>query len=320
MKKARLRVMLHVFGIAALASAISAAPASAQNSDDCRCVDAQGNAIENCSCFRASPFRGFLQGFALQADARPRIGISVDPQQSARNDARGARVTSLMEDGPADLAGIRVGDMITSVDGRSLLEPLSGNAEDAFDLDASIPVQRLLAISADLEDGQEVEIEYVHSGEAQTATLEARELSAWGRLTERVRQDARSSTLRLRASQPPDIHVFTGPNASATILGDWGRNLFAIGMGRIHGIDLLEMKPGLASYFGTEDGMLVTNVDEDSTLGLEPGDVILRIGDREVTGASRILRILSSYDEDEDVTLHIMRDHDEMTVTGRLGG
>ena len=84
MKKARLRAMLQVFGIAALASAISAAPASAQSSDDCRCVDPQGNAIENCSCFRASPLRGFLQGLAPQADARPRIGISVDAQQSAR--------------------------------------------------------------------------------------------------------------------------------------------------------------------------------------------------------------------------------------------
>ncbi len=385
MKKARLRVMLHVFGIAALASAISVAPASAQNSDDCRCVDPQGSAIENCSCFRASPLRGFLQGFAPQADARPRIGISVDAQQSARTDARGARVTSLMEGGPAETAGIRVGDMITSIDGHSLFEPLSGNAEEDFDLDVSIPVQRLLAISADLEVGQEVEVEYVHSGESQTATFEAQELSSWendswgngsGRsgfarptlerlrnqfrgvpgvsdvpevrgsfevrfdqdemrenrrelrehqrellenvreFTERAQQEARRSTLRA-----PDIHVFSGPNVSATIIGDsWGGNLYTIGMGRIHGLDLLEMKPGLAAYFGTEDGMLVTNVNEDSTLGLEPGDVILSIGDREATSSSRIRRILSTYDEDEDITLRILRDHDEMTVTGRLGG
>jgi membrane-associated protease RseP (regulator of RpoE activity) len=378
MKKARLRVMLHVF-----AFAISAATASAQTSDDCRCVDPQGTAIENCSCFRASPFQGFLQGFAPQADARPRIGISVDAQQSARNDARGARVTSLMEDGPADAAGIRVGDMITSVDGHSLFEALAGNAEEDFDLDASIPVQRLLAISADLEAGQEVEVEYVHSGESQTATLAARELSSWENdslgndsrrsgfarptlerfrnqlrgvpgvpdvpevrgsfefrfdqdemrehqrelrenvreLAERAQQEARRSTLRLYAPQSPEIHVFGGPDMSATIAGDsWSGNLYAIGMGRIHGIDLLEMKPGLAAYFGTEEGMLVTNVNEDSTLGLEPGDVILSIGDREATSSSRIRRILSTYDEDENITLRIMRDHDEMTVTGRLSG
>ena len=63
MKKARLRVIPHVFGIAVLASAIWAAPTSAQNSDDCRCVDPQGNAIENCSSFRTNPLQGFVRGF-----------------------------------------------------------------------------------------------------------------------------------------------------------------------------------------------------------------------------------------------------------------
>ena len=52
----------------------------------------------------------------------------------------------------------------------------------------------------------------------------------------------------------------------------------------------------------------------------ELGDVILGIGDRAATSSSRIRRILSTYDEDEEITLRIMRDHDEITVTGRLGG
>ena len=372
MKKTRLRAMLQVFGIAVLASTVSAAPASAQNSADCRCVDRDGNQIENCSCFGVSPLRGLIQGLVPTADARPRIGLSVDPQQSARNDARGARVTALMDDGPAEQGGIRVGDMITSVDGHSLFEPLSGDAEDDFDLDMSIPVQRLLAISRDLEPGQEIEIEYVRGSETQTAMVEAQELSSWGNdsrrrgfdfarptlngnlyreqvrgvpdvadfrgsfefrsddlhemrerlqeLTHRAREQAQRSRVRVRA-QRSDIHVLTGPDAHTLIVGDYfGGNLYTIGMGRIHGIDLLEMKPGLASYFGTESGMLVTNVDEDSTLGLEPGDVILRIGDRDATSPGRVRRILSTYDEDEEITLRIMRDHDEMTVTGRLGG
>ncbi|HBE00633.1 MAG TPA: hypothetical protein DC060_20880, partial [Gemmatimonadetes bacterium] len=124
--------------------------------------------------------RGLIQGLVPTVDGRPRIGISVDPQQSARNDARGARVTALMDDGPADEAGIHVGDMITSLDGHSLVEPLAGDAEDEFDLDSSIPVQRLLAISAELEPGQEIEVEYARRGESQTVTMEARELSEWG--------------------------------------------------------------------------------------------------------------------------------------------
>ena len=370
MKKARLRAMLQVFGIALLATVISAAPASAQSSDECRCVDRDGNEIENCSCFSVSPLRGLIQGLAFSTDSRPRIGISVDPQQSARNDARGARVTALMDDGPAEQAGIRVGDMITSLDGHSLFEPLSGDAEDDFDLDVSIPVQRLLAISAELEPGQEIEVEYARRGETLTATLEAQDLSSWGNdsrlggfdfarptlgrslygersrgvpnvsdlltsfefrgdnllelrlnlqeLTERVQEESRRHRVRVPR---PDVRVWAGPDAHELILHDYvGGSLLTIGMGHMHGIELIEMKPGLASYFGTEEGMLVTNVDEDSTLGLEPGDVILRIGDRDATSPGRVRRILSTYDEDEEIMLSILRNHDEITVTGRLGG
>ena len=91
-------------------------------------------------------------------------------------------------------------------------------------------------------------------------------------------------------------------------------------MGRLHGIDLLEMKPGFPVYFSTEKGVLGMNVNEDSTLGLEPSDVTLSIGDREPTSSSWIRRILSTYDENEGIALCTMRDCDEMIVTGHLDG
>ena len=56
--------------------------------------------------------------------------------------------------------------MVTSVDGHSLFEPLLGNEEDDFDLDASVPVQRLLAIRSDLEEGQEVEVDTYRAARA----------------------------------------------------------------------------------------------------------------------------------------------------------
>jgi membrane-associated protease RseP (regulator of RpoE activity) len=346
MKKARLRAMLQVFGVAVLATVISAAPASAQTSDDCRCVDRDGNEIENCSCFSVSPLRGLIQGLAFSTDSRPRIGISVDPQQSARNDARGARVTALMDDGPADEAGIRVGDMITSLDGHSLFEPLSGDAEDDFDLDVSIPVQRLLTISAELEPGQQIEVEYARRGETLTATLEAQDLSSWGSDSgwggfDFARPTLGRSLYGERSRGVPNVSdlqtsfEFRGDNLLELRLNlqelaeraqeESRRHRVRVrvprlGMRHMHGIELIEMKPGLASYFGTEEGMLVTNVDEDSTLGLEPGDVILRIGDRDATSPARVLRILSTYDEDEEIMLRILRNHDEITVKGRLGG
>ena len=74
MKKARLRATLQLLGIAVLAAAISAAPASAQNADDCRCVDRGGDAIENCPCFSVSPLRGLIQGLVPTVNGRPASG------------------------------------------------------------------------------------------------------------------------------------------------------------------------------------------------------------------------------------------------------
>jgi type II secretory pathway component PulC len=65
---------------------------------------------------------------------------------------------------------------------------------------------------------------------------------------------------------------------------------------------------------------LVTEVDDDSTLGLRPGDVILRVGDRDVTTPDRVLRLLATYEREEQVTFRIRRNGSEQTATGTRGG
>jgi len=52
---------------------------------------------------------------------------------------------------------------------------------------------------------------------------------------------------------------------------------------------------GLADYFGTSEGVLVSDVHEDSTLGLEPGDVILDIDGREAIDPAQVRRILERF-------------------------
>ncbi|HUE97203.1 MAG TPA: PDZ domain-containing protein, partial [Longimicrobiaceae bacterium] len=82
---------------------------------------------------------------------------------------------------------------------------------------------------------------------------------------------------------------------------------------------LVRVGPELGSYFGTERGVLVATVREESALGLQAGDVILEIGDRTVEDPARVRSILSTYGDDESVTFRIMRDGRAMDVSGRIG-
>lgn len=319
-------------GAAALAlltgAGSTALPAEALAQDvrprvECRCVDRDGNEIEDCSCLRAPGVPGLGARLFSVAD-RPRVGITLDPAQPPEVDARGARVEDLLEGGPADEAGLRAGDVVVSFDGHDLLEPLDPEVEADFDLDQSVPVQRLLALSRGLEPGEQVAVTYLRDGERRTATLEARELGRWG-----VRAFALPDMEEL--GRRFDLRRMDGPGATVFVSGDGrfdrcpgtgdggdGPRGLVFGDACPGGLRLVALNPGLGEYFGTEEGVLVADVHPDSPLGLRPGDVIQRIGAREADTPDRVRRILRSYEEDEAVPLHIVRDGRAMDVQGRL--
>lgn len=313
---------------------------SPRDAESCRCVDRDGNEIERCTCFRA-PNVEMLLGGAGWAQARPRLGISLDPNQSARRDAEGVLVTEVMDEGPADDAGLRRGDLITAIDGRSVFEPLPGHRETLFDLDRSVPVQRLTALLEELEEGQQVEIEYLRDGERRTTTIVAEELStSWGSGIAIPRFDADRLRGQLRGFSdvpmpPPAVfefrregrdrmdrdddvawHFQSRPRADVRVFG--GNGAFVLGHGPAQGLELVELNPALGAYFGAEAGVLVADVSEGSALGLLPGDVVLRIGDRDVETPDRLRRVLASYTPDEEIRFLVRRDGREIEVTGRL--
>ncbi|MDX1493458.1 MAG: PDZ domain-containing protein [Longimicrobiales bacterium] len=324
---------------------------------DCRCVDRQGNEIENCTCFRM-PRMESLPALAFFSDRRARLGISLDVAGEPEAGVQGARIEDVLEGGPADEAGLQAGDIITHFDGRSLSEPVDAEAERDFDLEGSVAAQRLLVLARELEPGETVEIAYVRGGTQQTTVLEAEDLSdRWGpafdarapRFDARTpRFDAQELRERLRglADQPMawrfhrdgprgDVRVF-GPDADVRVFapdgdlrafvpdgdlrvrgepgGIW--SFFGAGLGA--GLRLAEVNPGLGEYFGTERGVLVTEVASENTTGLEPGDVILSVDGREVESPEQLRRILASYDRDEEAELRVIRHGQEVTVTAPM--
>lgn len=282
--------------------------------DGCRCVDRDGNEIENCTCFRNPDVSGMLARVFPPRESRARLGITLTEGKDAADASQGARIRSVLDDGPADEAGLQEDDIITALDGKSLLRPLDPESERDFDVDGSIAVQRLMALIRDVEPGQEVRIDYLRDGESRSTTVTAKLLDDWsvrmvlprwrsesGEMAEAM-EDMRG---RLREFR------FEGREPSGAI------TIFSTR--RVGGVALEELNPRLGEYFGTSRGVLVTDVGDDSTLGLEPGDVILEVGGREATDADRVRRILGSYDGGETITFRIMRQKSEMSVQGNLG-
>lgn len=325
LEKARAGTARGMAGMTLLLAAAMAVPVEARAQDpqaeerECRCVDREGNEIENCGCF------GTVEWSVGLPTGRARVGVLVSSTQPEEIDRVGVRLQEVVEGSPADEAGLRDGDIVVRIDGRSVLERLDRDVEADFEEDESRPVQRFLALVRELEPEEEVDIVYLRDGAEQTATL----------------SPERDRSL-FRAFGLPDEHVFDFRGGSDFEVfnhaGDAGNFRFLVGGGDacfsrggaeaeghlfymggadcVDGVRLQDLNDQLASYFEVEEGVLVTEVLDGATLGLQAGDVIVSIGDRDVEDADDVRRILRSYETDEPLTLGVVRRGEARQIRG----
>ena len=223
---------------------------------------------------------------------RGRIGVIVDPKANSAGDKVGARIDGITPGGPAEKAGLKVGDVITRFNGTAL-----GGAESE-DAENSGPGMKLINLAHKLEPGDTVQVEYRRGTDARKATLVAEDLGPSGHF-----EMPEMGPLR---ELMPEMHIGPGNDFEFAFGSPWG------------GIELVELNPDLGDYFGTREGVLVVSAPEDSTLALKGGDVIVSIGGRKPTSPMQAMRILRSYDAGESVTLDVLRKQKHVTVTWKV--
>ncbi|MXW44545.1 MAG: PDZ domain-containing protein [Gammaproteobacteria bacterium] len=257
---------------------------------------------------------------ALQERAKgARLGISLG--NWADGPVEGLNVLSVSPGGPADQAGLRAEDLLTSINGESLAGP---SGEQSY--------EHLRDMLAETEPGSEISIGYRREGDdlevqvttdAWTQIVAGRDLVAPRRFASRAENWAR----RLANS-------FSGGNVDVEVDVDDGggreRRTVRVRRGpaellsfsdmawRLGGLQVAELTPALGEYFGVDEGLLVVRAPENEDIGLEDGDVIRKIGGRTFRDARQATRILRSYEPGEEVELEVMRHKRSRTIRFEL--
>jgi S1-C subfamily serine protease len=240
---------------------------------------------------------------------RARIGLKVN-LRARSTDSVGAYVDAVTPNGPAAKAGIQSGDVITKIDGNSVLADRPAGATGERE---SLPGLRLIELAARLEPNDTVPIELRRGNNRKTVSVVtadepdiAFEGGPGGRgLAFRYFRPDGRSRMSMRLGDEMEAHLGgMGPLLYGSPLAD---------------LELAPLNPDLGQYFGTTTGILVVSVPQDSELKLKGGDVIVAVDGRKPASPSHLLRILRSYEQGESFKLDILRKQKKETVTGKVG-
>jgi S1-C subfamily serine protease len=234
------------------------------------------------------------RGFAYtMGENRGRIGVIVRTDANTESDKVGAKIEAVTPGGPADKAGLKVGDIITKFNGTSLGGVPSDDDEE------SGPGKKLVELAHQLDPGDTVQVEYRRGTDSKRATVVAAKLGDG-----RFRMEMGDPGIMVMPGMP-DMHDMPDMNFDFFV-SPWGD------------LKLVSLNPDLGDYFGTKEGILVVKAPADSSLPLKGGDVIISIGGRKPSSPEHAMRILRSYDKGETVSIEILRKQKRMTVAWRV--
>jgi C-terminal processing protease CtpA/Prc len=217
--------------------------------------------------------------FNGEGPSRAIIGVQLDPESGKE----GARIQEVSPGGPADEAGLHVGDVITAINGT--------------DVKGDSPARQVMRLMHKVAPESKVNLRVTREGKSRDFVITARRGATFFSL--------QHPPMPPMATFPPGF-----PEAGVTTFGP------VMIHGSLGDMELATLTPQLGRYFGTDKGVLVVRAPKD--FKLEDGDVILAIDGREPSSGSHATRILSSYQSGEKITIKLMRQKKTVNVETTL--
>jgi C-terminal processing protease CtpA/Prc len=214
--------------------------------------------------------------FNGEGPSRAIIGVQLDPESSKE----GARIQEVSPGGPADEAGLHVGDVITAVNGT--------------DVKGDSPARQVMHLMHKVAPESKVNVRVTREGKSRDFVVTAH----------------RGATFFGMQHPPIPPIPLRFPEGGPTGFGP------IVIHGQLGDMELATLTPQLGRYFGTDKGVLVVRAPKD--FKLEDGDVILAIDGREPSSGSHATRILSSYQSGEKITIKLMRQQKTVNVETTL--
>lgn len=271
---------------------------------------------------------------------KPVIGVVLAP-----DDANGVRIAGVTPDSAAAAGGLKSGDRITSIDGKTL---------KAGDADARVEEARGLLAALDAKTA--VRLGYERDGKAQVATLTPKDgdrllVMPEGAMIDgdmqvftsdggdvevmlnRMPSAGDGSAPRVRMSELHAGDASGDPMrhaewASAAVAPDVRREIIRLGADckgddcrlpvlaeafRWNGLNLAAVDAQLGHYFGTSEGVLVLSTGKELE-GLQAGDVIRRIGGKQVNNPREAMEALRAQPAESKVAVEYLRDRSNRSV------
>jgi membrane-associated protease RseP (regulator of RpoE activity) len=215
--------------------------------------------------------------------------------QYGLKEVRGVAIEKVLDDSPAQAAGLQNGDVIIKFNGEEITSE-----------------RKLIRLLSEVAPDHEAKIRVVRGGDERDITVTVGKHPGF-----KFDNEAFAKTLGSRIGRMPAMPAM--PKMPEWKAGDLPRAYTFVGSGRYIGASLMTLTKQLGDYFGIADGkgMLITEVRENTPAakaGLKAGDVIVEVDGKEFTKDNSLFQVLHEKKEG-DITLTVIRDRNRQTFT-----